>query len=195
MRDYTQSTFWVSSLTFYKKLVWIILINVACVQPKWSLIAPFLLCYCDVAALPRYNGIALFPLNGTVWFGMVWYSSEQCTKIRLAFPPPTILLLDGRGICWMQRYSAAGAHCNGALPLFSPGEKTSLTWTNRNSCAFYEMSEDPIITKAKVTMQGRQKQIVFGWCSDISLPYMFSMYVWQISCLKTLKKLSYWHLR
>ncbi len=49
---------------------------------------------------------ASFSLSVTIWFGTVWYSSEQNPQIWLAFSLPT-----------------TGAEHNSALPLFSPGKK------------------------------------------------------------------------
>ncbi len=40
-----------------------------------------------------------FPPSGTGQYSMVRYNLGLNTLIQLAFPPPTVLLLDRRGIC------------------------------------------------------------------------------------------------
>ncbi len=55
---------------------------------------------------------------------------------------------------------------------------TAPDWTSENSCPFYKVFKDPIITKASVIMKERQKQkMSYCWCLDILLPYLYDMYV------------------
>ncbi len=86
--------------------------------------------------------------------------------------------------------ACCAVHHKGALLLFSPGEKyIDLFHPHKQieTCillSFWRFN----CTKVYVIMKGRQTKVHYCWCSDISLLYMYNIYLWKINPLKTSSK-------
>ncbi len=79
---------------------------------------------CDTAPSCAVGGavccwMSCLSLASTEQYSSFWYSTVVFTpRSGLWFPLSTVLWLGWQGLSWMHTCCAAGAHCNGALPLF-----------------------------------------------------------------------------
>ncbi len=109
----------------------------------------------------------------SVWYGTIHFGTVSLDLVCVSTADRTLT-------CWAVPCCCVALCTVTVLCHFFLQVKNILaSFFSGNSCAFYKVHEDAIIIQVSSWEEDKSKWIIV-WHSDISLPYMYDIHVWQI---------------